>query len=128
MDNQALPDPGAGHSIALGRPFYSEQTLDLQQKKLWFVILLCFYFIVQARVKLICTFGTDTMTKFCVRMLPDIYFNLLPEAVIITNIFAVRADGEQTFQRLNIVKRSLKARCGFLKPGYISDDYPQRYN
>jgi hypothetical protein len=61
-------------------------------------------------------------------MLPDIDFNLLPVPVIITNIFAVRAHGEQAFQRLNIIKRPLQPLGGFLKSGKISDDYPQRNN
>jgi hypothetical protein len=47
----------------------------------------------------------DAVAELYFRMLPDIYLHLLPVPIIITNIFAVRADGEQTFQGLNIVKR-----------------------
>jgi hypothetical protein len=64
------------------------------------------------------------MTEFRFRMLPDIYFNLLPVPVIITNIFAVGAHGEQTFQGLNIIKGPLQPFGGFLESGKIPDDYP----
>ena len=68
------------------------------------------------------------MTEVGIRVLPDIYFNLLPVPVIITNIFAVGAHGEQPFQGLNIVKRPLQPFGGFFKSGKISGDYPKRNN
>jgi hypothetical protein len=53
-------------------------------------------------IKLLGARWADTVTELCFRIIPNIDFHLMPVSVIITNIFAVRAYGEQTFQRLNI--------------------------
>jgi hypothetical protein len=79
-------------------------------------------------IKLLGARRADTVTELCFRIIPNIYFHLMPGSVIITDIFAVRAYGEQTFQRLNTIKRPLQLFRGFLKPGNISNDYPNRHN
>ena len=80
------------------------------------------------RIKFLGARWADTVTELRFRIIPNIDFHLMPVSVIITDIFAVRAYGEQTFQRLNTIKRPLQPFRGFLKSGNISDDYPNRHN
>ena len=68
------------------------------------------------------------MAKLCFRKLPDRYLNLLPTAVITTNIFAVRSHGAQPFLHLDIIKHPLQPFGGFLTSGLIPPDDPQRYD
>jgi hypothetical protein len=48
-----------------------------------------------------CTFPADAVAELGIGMFMDIGFHLLPVAFVITDFFAVHADGQQVFDRFH---------------------------
>lgn len=58
--------------------------------------ILAMYFVVNVRIKLLGAFRADPMTEFSFGMVPDVLFDLIPIALIVSNFFAAGADGQKT--------------------------------
>jgi len=55
----------------------------------------------QLWIQLVQAFGTDTVRKLRVGMVPDIGFDTFPIAMVIADVFAGGADGQQAAERLD---------------------------
>jgi hypothetical protein len=69
------------------------------------------------------------MTKFCIGVVPNVGLDLVPIPFVIPNILAICTDGQQPFQRFDIVESLLQFDVQFFAfffgpfaRGYISGD------
>ena len=70
-------------------------------------------FVVQLSIELGFTFRTDTVAEICQGMIFDIGLDLVPITLVIADLLAVTAYGQESAKGLDIVQRFLKG-FGFL--------------
>jgi hypothetical protein len=60
---------------------------------------------IEIAIMLFKAFGTNTMGKIGFRMIPDIYFHLLPVPIVVSDFLAEGTYGQQTSQCLDFSER-----------------------
>src|SRR5512135_3206583 len=70
-------------------------------------------------------FGTEAVAEFCFRMHADVRFDLSPITVVVADFFAIRADGQETPERVDLLHRLLQLGAQFLPFDRIAYGAPQ---